>query len=206
MRILDVGCAGGVAFDDWSRFGEIWGIEPDPGLARSTPKWSARVRRASLEELEPPGDGFDLIIMLDVLEHIEDDRAALHQLAELLTPEGRLLITVPALPILWSIHDEANAHYRRYRRSELKSRLEEAGFEPLMLRFFFGWSFGLVLLRRLLARPGRPYVVRIPPAPINRLLETFCRAEQGLDRILGLSPPIGSSLIAVATAAGNGKG
>ncbi len=90
LRILDVGCGGGVAFDDWSRFGEVWGIEPDERLAASTPRGSDRVARTSLEEFEPPRKGFDLIILLDVLEHIEDDRDALHRPHKLLARGGSL--------------------------------------------------------------------------------------------------------------------
>lgn len=199
LRILDVGCCGGVAFDDWAQFGELWGIEPDESLAAAVPRWSDRVTHSTLEQFEPPEEKFDLIILLDVLEHIEDDESALVRLRELLTEGGSLLITVPAFPLLWSVHDEANAHFRRYRRAELRTRLEVAGFEPSLVNFFFGWTFVPLLFRRLLGRKKDPYRVVVPPAPINRLLERCCRAEQAFFRALRLSPPVGSSLIAAAT-------
>ncbi|MDH3255591.1 MAG: class I SAM-dependent methyltransferase [Acidobacteriota bacterium] len=198
LRILDVGCCGGVAFDDWSRFGEVWGIEPDERLAASTPKWSSRVTCSTLEEFQAPEERFDLIILLDVLEHLEDDRGALRGLRDLLVPTGALLLTVPAFPLLWSQHDVVNAHFRRYRYRELKSRIEEAGFEPSQVNFFFGWTFAPLLLRRLVARKQRPYRVSVPPAPINRLLERCCRVEQWLFSSFRLSPPVGSSLLAMA--------
>lgn len=198
LRLLDVGCCGGVAFDDWSRFGEVWGIEPDRKLAASTPKWTHRVTHTSLEAFEAPEEPFDLVVLLDVLEHIEDDRAALRRLAGLLAPGGALLATVPALPILWSAHDEANDHFRRYRRGELGRRLEDAGLVPERLHFFFGWIVALLLVRRVLPRGRRPYRVRVPPAPVNAFFERCCRVENWLIRTAGLVPPIGSSLIAVA--------
>ena len=68
-----------------------------------------------------------------------------------------------------------------------------------LVNFFFGWSFGLMFIRRLVAREQTRYRVAVPPALINQLFESFCRAEQWLFRALHLSPPIGSSLIAVAS-------
>lgn len=197
LRILDVGCCGGVAFDDWSRFGEVWGVEPDERLAASTPKWSHRVTRASLADFRAPGETFDLILLLDVLEHIEDDAGALDRLTELLAPGGLLLVTVPALMLLWSAHDEANAHFRRYRKSALVARLRQAGLEPVDARYFFTWSCGLLLLRRFFAR-AEGYRVRVPWRPIGLLFEGLSRVEDRVFRALGLSPPFGSSLIAVA--------
>ena len=87
--------------------------------------------------------------MLDVLEHLEDDGAALDRLRSSMNPGGHVVITVPALQALWSEHDEANHHFRRYPRRLLRGRLTEHGFEIVRLGYHFGWTVVAMLGRRL---------------------------------------------------------
>ena len=91
------------------------------------------------------------MLMLDVLEHIKEDAAAVRHVAEVLVPGGVFLLTVPALMGLWSRHDTANRHYRRYTRGSLRAVLEGAGFRIVSLKYFFMWTVGPMLLRRMLA-------------------------------------------------------
>jgi hypothetical protein len=109
------------------------------------------------------------------------------------------VLTVPALPWLWSRHDEVNGHHRRYGRRGLARALREAGFEVEAVRFFFAWTVGPLLLRRWLAPAGRraaaDYVVTVPPAPVNRALNLVSRGEHTLGRFVRW--PLGSSLLAV---------
>lgn len=202
-RLLDIGCAGGVAFDDFSRFGELTGIEPDPQLVNSTPQWRTRIEQRYFTPDYRPAEPFDVITMLDVLEHIEDDVGSVSHLYSLLKPGGYAILTVPALHWLTSVHDDINLHFRRYHRSPLKNLLTKAGFQVRQLRYLFGWSIGLVYLRTWL-RPKQiqDYQVKVPPAPVNSLFAGITRCENAIANTVGLVPPLGSSLLAVVRKAG----
>ena len=167
-RILDVGCGDGLFFDRLQKFGQVEGIEPDASLVHD-PRWRPQIRIAPLEPGSFAPGAYDLVLMLDVLEHIADDHSALVSARSALRPGGHLVLTVPALSLLWSRHDEANAHYRRYPRRGLRGTLDAAGFEVETVRYFFFWTVAPMLLRRVLAPAGtRPRRGRLrrgdPPA------------------------------------------
>jgi SAM-dependent methyltransferase len=128
-RVLDAGCGSGRTLQELVRYGEVTGIELNEEaaeLARSRGHGEVRVGR--LEELPWPDQSFDLITCLDVIEHTPDDRPALAELRRVCRPGGRLLVTVPAYPSLWSLHDEANHHYRRYSRASLRAAAADTGW------------------------------------------------------------------------------
>jgi 2-polyprenyl-3-methyl-5-hydroxy-6-metoxy-1,4-benzoquinol methylase len=196
--IFDVGCGGGLAFDDLARWGDVTGIEPDPLLVDAVPRWRHCIERASFDDYRTDRR-FDLVLMLDVLEHLEDDRGAVARVAELLRPGGHFLLTVPALPSLWSIHDEVNRHYRRYRHAALVRLLHEAVLEPVEVCYLFTWPLGMFYMRRLFGpRKGSGYRVTVPGPLVNAVCRGLCRLEEGLLGTLRLARPIGSSLLALA--------
>lgn len=202
-RILDIGCAGGVAFDDLSRYGSVSGIEPDPGLAGSCPEWSSRVRMETFGPDYVSKEKYDIVLLLDVLEHIADDCGALVALRRLSDENAIAVITVPALNCLWSAHDVVNHHFRRYQRAELRGKLLAAQFRVLTLRYFFTWSLPLMMARRILCRstPGQidTYQVRVPPIGLNTLFYYASRFEEAIVGSLRIAAPTGSSLLAVVT-------
>jgi SAM-dependent methyltransferase len=200
LRILDVGCGDGLFFDRLARFGRVDGLEPDSSLLSDT-RWRANIRVGTLGPDFRPDDPYDLVLMLDVLEHILDDGEALRAARSALKPGGRLLLTVPALPWLWSRHDEANEHHRRYVPRTLRDVLGDAGFVVETLRFAFAWTVGPLIARRWLAPAGggpgvADYEVSVPPRMINLALTALSRCDHALGRVVRW--PIGSSLIAVA--------
>ncbi len=126
----------------------------------------------------------DTVVCLNVLEHVEDDRRALRRLFEVLVPEGRLVLLVPAHRRLYGAIDRAIHHYRRYERAELVERVREAGFEVEHARFFnrlgvLGWYLNSVLLGR----------TRVPGLQLRlqNLLVPLLRAESALPLPFGLS-------------------
>src|SRR5438132_4976525 len=199
-NILDIGCAGGVSFDDLSRYGEVYGVEPDANLVDSCPQWRERIELIRFGPSYSALRQYDLVLMLDVLEHIEDGAMALGHVRQLLKPGGLAILTVPALQSLWSVHDVINLHYRRYDKRGFKRLIEDSGFTVRDLRYFFIWPLGLMYLRKLLLgtkqRPGKSYTVRVPFPPVNRLFVGLSRSEQRLMRF-GICWPLGSSLLAV---------
>lgn len=204
-RILDVGCGTGGMLPLLARFGGVTGLEPEPFAvdhARGQPVEAEVVLGRVPEDVPPTGD-YDLVTAFDVIEHLADDVGALRAMAAAARPGGSVLVTVPAVPWLWSEHDVANGHFRRYRRSDLARVLKEAGLEVRHLSSFNAVLFAPIAAVRLAGRlrrkdrPGRSdFDMGIPPRPVNRGLALALGGERRLVSRRGL--PIGVSLIAVA--------
>lgn len=200
-RLLDVGGACTLITRELQRFGEVTMVEPDePTAAFARDELGLDARVGSLPDRMPVEGPFDVITLLDVIEHIDDDRAALRAVRELLRPGGLLLLTVPALPWLWSDHDVSVHHRRRYVRGGLGPLLEESGFAVDRLSYHTSLLFPLVAAQRLAMRARgvkakAEYQVSVPPAPINAALLGIMDLERRLIRDREL--PIGSSLVAV---------
>ncbi len=175
-RVLDAGCGSGALLSDLSRLGSVAAVDPNPpAVEHARGRGIGDVSLAGVEAL-PFGDGeFDLVTCLDVLEHVADDRAALRELARVTRPGGFLVATVPAYPVLWSPHDVAAGHVRRYRPRELTDTAASAGWELVCATSFNALLLPLVAAHRLLARARAA-------EPRSDLLSTPRR----LDALLGL--------------------
>jgi SAM-dependent methyltransferase len=153
----------------------------------------------------PLAPGQSLLAFFDVLEHIDDDRATLRWAGSILAPGGVLVLTVPAHPVLFDEMDRLAHHRRRYRRAELREKLEEAGFEVRHLGHFMALLVPGLLLARSVGRllPGalrdparrRDAELRVVPG-LNAILLGLLRFEALVGRIV--SWPFGTSLLAVA--------
>lgn len=201
-RILDAGCGSGRTLEELVDYGDPAGIELDDQsaeLARS--RGVAEVLAGRLEELPWPPDTFDLITCLDVIEHTADDRAALVELRRVCKPGGFMLVTVPAYQMLWSLHDEANHHYRRYSRRSLRGAAVDAGWAIARMSSFNSLLLApaaIVRLSQRRLRSGNGYTsdLELGPAWLNDVLEQPLRLEAGwLGQ--GRTLPAGLSLLAV---------
>lgn len=196
--ILDVGCGDGLFFEKLERFGPVEGIEMDATGIRPDGPWASRIRLGAFDAGFDPGKTYALVLMLDVLEHLPDPALALRRAVELLRPEGMLLLTVPAFPILWTSHDEINHHYARYTRSSLAALVRGAGAQLLFSRYFFGWTapvkFAVRAKELVFGATAKP--PSVPPPWLNRALYQACKIEQKIFRVVPL--PFGSSLLAIA--------
>ena len=201
-RILEVGCGTGHNLPMLRRFGRVDATEID-GFARVIA--SKRLGHAVLDAALPalvgvPERSYDLVAILDVLEHVDEDREALVSMAGKLKPGGRILLTVPAHPWMWSAHDEVNHHKRRYTRRTLRAAIAEAGLNLETLTYFNSLLFPVAAAARLAGRAAgnKDSDDSLPPAPLNRLLETIFRAEA---YAIGRLPfPPGLSLAAIVSA------
>ncbi|MBW3535262.1 MAG: class I SAM-dependent methyltransferase [Gemmatimonadetes bacterium] len=197
-HILDVGCGDGLLFPALAPLGEVEGIEPDEGLVSraATPDGVIHVR--PFDASFRPGRAYGLMLMLDVLEHMDaPDEAAAHA-RELLEPGGSLVVTVPAFRSLWTQHDVLNEHRTRYSRAEIVRLLRDAGLEVGRARYLFRWLVPAKVAVRAkeAVLGGEPRPPTLPPAPLNRILYGLTRMEEGL---LGRVPlPFGTSVLAVA--------
>lgn len=202
-RVCDLGCGCGIMLHDFAQHGyQVAGLEAS---ARGVSYCAARGRPV-LQGILPddaaklPGP-FDVVTLLDVLEHIPDDLAALQSAAGLVAPGGVLVLTVPAFPWLWSGHDERHNHLRRYTRTTLLRLVQSVpGAKVELLSYMNATLFPVAcvsrLASRLLGSGGKTAELKVPPAPLNGLLEaTFAGERHWLSR--GLSLPFGLSLVAV---------
>jgi SAM-dependent methyltransferase len=198
-QVLEVGCGTGGNLELLSRYGTVQAVETDPiALEYARDRGIARVEEGRLPDgLEFDESGFDLIVLLDVLEHVEQDVASLARLRELLGPRGHLIVTVPAFGFLWSGHDTLHEHKRRYSRGELVDRMHGADLRVQRVSCFNSLLFPLIATARIAQRfSGREPIddLSIPTAPLNRFLEEV----MAVDRLAvpRLSLPIGVSLFA----------
>jgi SAM-dependent methyltransferase len=198
-RILEIGCGTGHNLDMLSTFGSVEATELNDSARELAGRRLGRaVEAASLPDLSVfANSSFDLIALLDVLEHIADDRQALEAILLLLKPGGKLLVTVPANPWMWSAHDVTHHHYRRYRKRQLRELAQSAGFKVDLLSPFNTLLFPAVAAARLGGKlTGRESADdSFPSRPVNKLLRSVFSLERFL---VGRVPfPFGVSLVAV---------
>jgi len=193
--ILDIGCGDGVLFPFLSQFGDVEGIEPDPAVVSEASPWRERIQIRPFDESFSPGRRYDVILMLDVLEHLDDPLRALRQVHGLLKDDGRLILTVPAFQLLWTHHDELNRHVRRYTKRGLITVAHGAGLQVLESWYAFQWLFFAKLVERARERVAGPSPPEeVPAERLNEALYRICSVEQ---RLTGRIMPFGSSLLAV---------
>ena len=142
----------------------------------------------------PPDSLYDVLMLMDVLEHVGDDAALLEHAAAHTTRPGYVFITVPALPALWSSHDIFLGHYRRYTLQSLERLIRKNNrLEILKLHYFFAGILPAAIPVRLM-KAGRTTPVNSDMAPVpepwNRWLAEYCKLELAVathNRIAGLT-------------------
>ena len=203
-RVLDAGCGSGRTLEELRGYGGVSGIELSPdAVAVAEQRGTFDVRVGRLEELPWEDRAFDLITCLDVIEHTPDDRLTLSELRRVCAPGGWLLVTVPAYQALWSQHDEANHHFRRYSRRSLRAAARAAGWRVERMTSFNSLLLAPAAAVRLAKRRRMPQAngdytpdLRIGPAWLNGVLERPLQVEAGWLRS-GRSLPAGLSLLGV---------
>jgi SAM-dependent methyltransferase len=203
LRILDLGCGTGHNLSVLSAFGTVAGLDSAPeALAAALRRgFGGRVVRGIAETLPLRDGSLDLVSALDVFEHLDDDVAGLRQVLRALKPGGYLLAAVPAFRFLWSEHDEALNHRRRYVASELHQKLNLAGFHVVRRTYAVSFVFPIIvafrLWRGLFPRVGRETASYVTlPAPLNDFFTGLLVLESRLMRVLSL--PIGTSIFILA--------
>jgi SAM-dependent methyltransferase len=197
-RVLEVGCGTGHNLSWLSELGPVRGIEVNPGAVEWARSAGRAVELGDVEAL-PFADGqFGMLACLDVLEHAADDVVALVEMRRVTEPAGLLLITAPAYPRLFSGHDEAAGHRRRYARRELTELAVDCGWEPVLSTHFNLLLLPAAMAARLASRwgpsrPPRSDLLRTPPT-LDRLLAWPMRAEAVAIRA-GLTLPAGLSIL-----------
>ena len=206
-RVLDAGCGTGGMLAHLGPPSSVVGIDNERlALSFARRRGSTRLLQASATDLPFQSDSFDTVYSLDVLEHLDDDRAGMSELKRVCRPGGTIIITVPAFRFLWSQHDVVNQHRRRYRASELRALVSGAGLQIRLLSYsntaLFPAVAGVRLAKKAWARLTRSS--KIPGAdneyvtePWNSLLSALYASE--LHIIVRAPLPFGVSLVCVAT-------
>ena len=201
-RILDAGCGSGRTLEELVDYGSVTGVElSEDAVEMARGRGLGEVVVGRLEELPFPDDSFDLITCLDVIEHTPQDGVALADLLRVCRPGGFMVVTVPAYPSLWSHHDEANHHYRRYSRRSLRAAVVGAGWGVCRISSFNSLLLAPAAVVRLAQRhrgtaDGYTNDLEVGPPWLNTALEQPLRAEASW-LAHGGTLPAGLSLITV---------
>jgi len=200
LDILDVGCGTGINLGILAKFGRVVGLDSSKeALQFARKRGFTNLRQGRAEKLPFANKFFDLVTALDVIEHIADDLRALQEFHRVLTDDGLLLITAPAYQFIWSEHDEALHHFRRYTASQIHQKLNQAGFRVIKRSYIITFNFPLILGYRLLrglfpknaSAPQTSYVVL--PRFFNNFLIFSLKIEAQLLKYLNL--PFGTSVV-----------
>ena len=182
-RIMDAGCGNGDNLEFLSKYGELVAIErEDNALARAKSRQIGKVVKGELPDNFPSdiNKENDLIVLLDVLEHIDDDEKSLSILKNWAKNDATLLITVPAYQFLWTKHDELHHHKRRYTAGQLKKIIENNGWKVNYISYFNSFLFPLAFLTRLKDKvfpPSKIDGLSVPNRIINLLFEKIFSLE-----------------------------
>jgi SAM-dependent methyltransferase len=192
-RLLNVGCGSGLFNRLAAERGfQVEACEPDPeaaAIARRAAPAGVTVTTCGLLDVEPQAMP-EVIVMHDVLEHIEDDAAAVRRLRELVAPDGVVILSVPALPSLFGRHDELLGHYRRYVRGTLRTVVESC-FTIDRLRYYGMTLIPVTLWFSRIRRNEYP-AQTATEGIVGRAFAAVCQAEARVPT------PIGTSLICLA--------
>jgi SAM-dependent methyltransferase len=211
-RILDVGSGTGEMVDMLLEFGNVTALDGSPHAIeylRQRLPTGLTARHGRVPEDLPRDETFDLVTAFDVVEHLDDDLAALRAFRRVLPTGGRMVLTVPAYQMLWSHHDVYAGHYRRYRRGQLRNLVQRAGgFQVDRIAYFNSLLFLPALAarttgrwRRRVAPPAAEHFdphLALPGPLVNRLLLGVFSSEARM--LPYLAPPFGVSLIALCRA------
>jgi SAM-dependent methyltransferase len=162
-------------------------------------KGLGRVQRGNVCAMPFDDRSFDFVIATDIIEHVDDDAAALRELARVLKDGGKALIAVPAFPSLWGLQDIVAHHRRRYRLQPLLREMREAGLEPIRYYHFNYVLFAPIwLARRLIGFLGirRSSEAEFNSPLLNRILLAIFKFD--ISTAPALRPPFGVSILAVA--------
>ena len=200
LTILDIGCGTGAMSQKLAAYGQVVSADFSPlALEFSRKRGLTDLCTADAMRLPFREGSFDLIVALDILEHLPDDEAALKEFQRILKPGGRVIATVPAYQSLWSGHDVALMHFRRYLSSDVRSRFTDAKLKIERLSYAMTFLFPIVwLVRRVFSNKNAPPKASLVHVPgiANKILVWLLSCENAIIRFVSL--PFGVTVFCMA--------
>jgi SAM-dependent methyltransferase len=201
--LLEVGCGTGFMLNGLRRSFPVLRLAATDALVASLVHAAGRLTGIPLYQVDarriPFREEFDAVVAFDVIEHIDEDEAALQEMKAALRRGGLMVLTVPQHPWLWSTVDEWSHHRRRYTRRELVTKMKAAGLDVVCVTSFSSLLLPFLALSRLW--PARGEYDPAAEIRIGVVANAFASAVSALERLLlraGLRFPAGGSLLAVA--------
>lgn len=202
LKILDIGCGTGVNLALFQKFGTVFGVDASPDAVQyCRQRGFLNVQKGRAETLPFPDQTFDMVAAVELLEHMADDEKVLGEFLRVLKSGGRLFLTVPAYQFLWTEHDDALGHQRRYTLGGLRDKLQRSGFViekgtymVCLTSPLFFYRLVKKLFRRNKREPKTSYV-RVPNF-LNKVLVFPFFLEAKIVQIGRL--PFGTSIMLVA--------
>jgi SAM-dependent methyltransferase len=203
LRIVDCGCGVGQNLPLLARHGRTVGLELEPHAAAAGREFGMPIACADITRIPFPTDAFDLAVSFDVLQVLEPDVAAVREMARIVRPGGRVVLSVAAFDVLSGDHSEIWKEHRRYTPRTARELVQSAGLTVERVSFAFASLFPLMLAVRATQRLVRPFRdgpshsdMDVPWAPVNAVLMLMLDGEAALSRVMPM--PFGTSLIVVA--------
>lgn len=201
LNIADLGCGCGAMLSRLRDEHNVVGVDPSPHAIEFSARRGITVQQGSFPDQIPlPRDAYDAVLLLDVIEHLQDDYAGVKTAAALLKMGGVAIITVPAYQWLWSDWDELHHHFRRYNRPMLRKVLDAANLKVELLSYANSTLFPLAAAARVVHKMRKSKIesadMKVPPTPVNATFRSLYSFER---HFLGRLPlPFGLSVVAVA--------
>lgn len=206
LKILDAGCGTGLMLQELAPFGTVEGVDiSDEALQFCRKRGLDNVRHADVTHMPFPDEQFDVVTALDVLEHLDDDTAALREFRRVLKPGGRVFVFAPAHKWLWSLQDEVSHHKRRYVMRTLRDVVMDAGLEIERQTYVSTFLLPVIYLGRQWLKVRMKFHEfntenNLHPAWSNTILRNVFESEIPILRFMNM--PFGASLLCVARKVG----
>lgn len=199
--ILDFGCGGGALLHELAEYGKVVGLENSPlALTYCQSRGQKNLVRNDGQKLPFKNNTFQIVVCLDVLEHLKDDFHFLRQIYEALNGGGFIFVMVPALPKLWSSRDVYLGHHRRYTKLQLKHSLRKANFNIIKISsvnlFYLPMMLFLLLIEKTFRHTFLPRDTLTTPEMLNKLLTAILVLENTITTKVNF--PLGVSLFCIA--------
>jgi ubiquinone/menaquinone biosynthesis C-methylase UbiE len=201
-KVLDVGCGTGALLDQLQSCSEeLWGVDlSSEALKYCSLRGHKNLILADANNTPFPSAYFDVITAIGVIEHLDDDDAFLNEMRRLLKPNGTLIMLTSSFPYLWSMHDTANGHKRRYYLRQLNRRINEIGFKTVQFSHLNFFLFPIIAIILVLHRwiyglesDNANRIMPNPPRTVNAILIWVLLLETSLMRWIAL--PWGISMV-----------
>lgn len=200
FKILNIGCGTGGTIPTLEKYGKVVNIDTSPEALKFL-KMKGYIGNLTTDYRLPFNDGeFDIVVALDVLEHIDQDRSSIDEWKRILRKKGKIIVTVPAYEFLWSGHDTSLHHQRRYTKNRLDWDLRKSSLIKIKNTYMITFSFFLVVGFRLLYKSSRKNMTENTsyvniPSIINRLFDRMLKVEGTLLRFINF--PFGTSILGI---------